>query len=31
VTAAAASNTVYDPAVNHDATGSAPALTLIRP
>ena len=31
VTAAAAPNTVYDPAVNHDATGTAPALTLIRP
>jgi PKD repeat protein len=31
LTAAAAPNIVYDPAANHDATGSMPTLTLIRP
>ena len=31
VTAAAAPNIVYDPAANHDATGSMPTFTLIRP
>ena len=31
VTTAAAPNSVYDPAANHDAAGSMPTLTLIRP